>query len=387
MASSALQEAANALVDRHEPLRTSFVLDEEGVFRQQVRAAGTLPVVPVDLSACADPEATALALIREIATRPVDLALDPLASVTVLLLGEQEHLLVFTLHLLIADAASLGVFFRELALLYDAEIDARSVELPELDVQHADWIVWRRERLTADRELEMLSWWEAAVRGACWGLPRPNRPRRSGSGRQVRGAPLPREVVDAVGGLAIRARTTPFAVLAAACGVLLGHHAAHDRVMLSIPIADRDDSRIDNALGFFVDLVPLCVDLSGEPTPAELASRVGRSVFEAYEHRALTADLIPGATASSDDLVPVNFAHRLIDRLGVLDLSGCTVIDVPQAIEHVKVDLTIAVDETNDGLVVVIEFDDGLFDVVEVEGIVAGYEATLRELVINGAAN
>ncbi|GEN13188.1 hypothetical protein MFU01_82250 [Myxococcus fulvus] len=371
----ALREALDALVARHEPLRTVFPLGTQ----QHVSAEGHAQVRFLEVAT----EAEALRHAHEEALHPFDLEHGPLLRLTVIRLAPRTHVLVLAAHLLAADGTSLQVFTEELAIAYRAALLGEPTVLPELPVQYVDWAAWQREQLTAERRESLSRWWREQLSGVPLFLdlvpPRP----ALGKGRRLHRV-LPAAVADRVRALASTERQTVFTVLASACGVVLGHRAGREQVLLGLAVANRDLSEVERVLGFFVDTVVLQVDLRGDPDFRALLTRVSAATAAAYAHKdlpfeQLVADLAPPRDPTRSPVVQVNFAHHPAGTAGALSLHGCEVTELLLDLPSAKFELTIRVEERADGAFTVwAEFDESLFDPVFIEGLLVAYEDVLR---------
>ncbi|WP_224371708.1 condensation domain-containing protein [Hyalangium versicolor] len=371
----ALREALDVLVARHEPLRTVFPLGAHQHVSPDGR--GRLHIVDV-----AD-EAEALRHAEAEVARPFDVEHGPLLRLTVARLDPETHFLVFASHLLVADGWSLQIFSEELAIAYRAALLGESTGLPELPVQYADWAAWQREQLTPSRREELSRWWREQLSGIPLVLdlvpPRP----ALGQGRRVHRV-LPADVTQAVRTFASAERQTVFTVLAAACGVILGHRAGRQQVLLGLAVANRDLPEVERVLGFFVNTVVLQVDLRGDPDFRELLRRVSETTTSAYAHKdlpfeQLVADLAPPRDPTRSPVVQVNFAYHPVGTAGALALHGCTVTEPLLDLPTAKFELTLRVEDHADGPTRVwAEFDESLFDAGFVVALLAAYEEVLR---------
>ncbi|RKG97821.1 condensation domain-containing protein [Corallococcus carmarthensis] len=371
----ALREALDALVARHEPLRTVFPLGAH----QHVSPDGQAHVHVVDVAT----ESEALGHARVEAARPFDLEHGPLLRLTVLRLEPRTHFLVFAVHLLAADGGSLQVFSEDLALAYRAAVLREPTGLSELPVQYVDWAAWQREQLTASRREALSRWWRERLSGAAFFLdlvtPRP----ALGRGRRAHRV-LPAAITRSVHALASAERQTVFTVLAAACGLVLGHPAGRERVLLGLAVANRDLPEVERVLGFFVNTVVLEVDLRGDPDFRELLTRVATSTAAAYAHKdlpfeQLVEDLSPPRDATRSPVVQVNFAYHPPHTAGALVLHGCEVTELLLDLPTAKFELTLRVEERSDGLCTLwAEFDESLFDLAFIERLLSAYEELLR---------
>ncbi|MFF5860017.1 condensation domain-containing protein [Streptomyces sp. NPDC012751] len=392
----ALQEAVDALVARHEALRTVFPDTVHGPV-QHVRRAGRITVrilEPAGEPGEAGARRCAAAFLR----RPFDIAAGPLLRIAVVPLAPGDRMLVLSLHLLAADGWSQHVLLEELGVLYRAALSGASGRAPLAPppVQYADWAAWQRERLTSARRAGLLDWWRAELAGAPLLLelaaepgdgadPGPASPPAGGRIRHVLGTDLSAAVRD----LARTRRQSVFTVLVSACAVALGHRAGQQRLLLGLAVANREQPEIQRVLGFFVDTVALHLDLTGDPAFDHLLTRVAGTVAAAHSHRDLPFDelvaaLAPPRSPLRSPVVQVNFAHHPAGSLGRLDLHGCAVREVPADSGPGKFELTVRVEESpDDGLVVWGEYGGDALREEDVREVLAAYQEVLRAVTAN----
>src|SRR4051812_21478514 len=157
---AAMEQALNALVARHESLRTTFFEASDDVYQQVADER------PVELEVvAASGEDAAREVAAERLARPWDLAAGPLMRCTLARLGDSEHLLILALHHSIADGWSMGVLKRDLAELYRAAVDGRAPALAELEIQYGDYASWQRETLQGDRLAREIAHWRGVLDG------------------------------------------------------------------------------------------------------------------------------------------------------------------------------------------------------------------------------
>ncbi|MFP2934781.1 condensation domain-containing protein, partial [Pyxidicoccus sp. 3LG] len=213
----ALEAAFDALVRRHEALRTTFaVRDDEPVQLIHPAADFSLPVVDLGALPANEREARARRLVNEESSRPFNLASGPLLRASLLRLGDSEHVLLVTLHHIVSDGWSMDVLVRELAALYVARATGTQAQLPTLPVQYADFSAWQRSWLRGDVLQRQLGFWKQQLSGAPPVLELPtDRPRPAVQSH--RGALLPvhlsAELTDSLAALAQREGATPFMAL------------------------------------------------------------------------------------------------------------------------------------------------------------------------------
>jgi acyl carrier protein len=276
------------LCDRHEPLRTSLHLDEDGELTQVVHGRVEPPVPVVDLSG--EPEDARPARLDELtveldrAALPLDRA--PLWRAALVRWDRQHWRLVFVAHHAVVDAASLVNLRAELDVLCEAELAGRPARLPELRIQYADYAVWQRGWLSGARLDRLLAFWQRTLAGlpAVHGVPtdRPRPVERSFAGDNV---VVPLGAEPAAAELARRTGTTPFMVLFAAYAGLLHRLSGQQDVVIGLPVAGRDQPDLQPLVGMFVNVIVIRVDTSGDPTFGGLLGRVRRTLLDAWDHQ------------------------------------------------------------------------------------------------------
>jgi amino acid adenylation domain-containing protein/non-ribosomal peptide synthase protein (TIGR01720 family) len=294
-----LARALTALAHRHESLRTVFPA-QDGVPVQRVLPPG--PVVPevVDLRGLPAEarEAQAARLAREEAARPFDLAHGPLLRVRLLRTGAAEDVVLFTMHHIVSDAWSQEILVRDLSELYTAAAEGRDPVLPPLPVQYADFAAWQREWLQGPALDEHLAYWRDRLAGAPPLLDLPaDHPRTAAPGEAAdhRSFALSADVSARLHARAREAGATPFMLLLAAFQAVLARWSGETDVVVGVPVAGRTRLQVENLAGFFVNLLALRTDLSGDPPFRELLARVRETVLGAHAHQDLPFDTLVDA--------------------------------------------------------------------------------------------
>jgi Condensation domain len=316
-----LRRALEAVVDRHDALRTTFV-EREGTPLQVVAAKSQTELPLVDLAglppAAREPVARELAVA--VAEQPFSLTCGPLLRALLLRLGQGEHVLALVSHHIVSDAWSLVILVRDLTLIYLAFAAGRSVLLPALPLQYRDFAAWQRRFLSGATLDAERAYWRRKLLGVSSFVSLPtDRPRPAVQG--FRGArerfALDAVVVTSLEELARRTESTLFMVFLAAYAALVRYHAAQDDIVISAPISYRNLRGCENLIGFFVNTLLLRVDLSGNPAFLELIARVRTLVLEAYDHQHLPLDLAiqeaaPERSRSYSPLLQLslNFVHH-----------------------------------------------------------------------------
>ncbi|HLW46217.1 MAG TPA: condensation domain-containing protein, partial [bacterium] len=313
---TALSGALNAIVDRHEALRTTFVIQGEEPL--QVVADHRVVELPVvDVSACRlEDRAGELArVLRAEARRPFDLSRDMMLRALLVRLAADDHVLLVTLHHIASDGWSLEVLTRELSELYSAHVEGRPATLSPLPIQYGDYATWQRHWLQGPELRTQLAYWTEHLAGMPPTLQLPtDRPRPAILNHEGAQATmvLPRDLADALKALSRRERVTLFMTLLTAFQTLVQRYAGIEDVVVGTAVAGRRRVETEALIGFFVNTLPLRTDLSGDPTFHEALARVRDVVLGAFDHQDLPFDklveeLRPERSLSWMPLVQVMF--------------------------------------------------------------------------------
>jgi hypothetical protein len=293
-----LARSLNALVRRHESLRTAFPAHGE---TQVVQRIAALELPTTDLAEL-DPDehdAAVRRLALAEARRPFDLARAPLLRTRLIRLGDDEHVLLFAVHNIVCDGWSLGILFRELAAAYGTR-SGDAIPGPAPSIQYADYTEWRRRRRDDDATARSIAYWRTRLAG----VPRaPRRPDGLALAADLYGARridcLDSSLADAATTLSRHAHVTPFAVFLTAFLVLLRLRSGREDLVVGTPFAGRESPETRSVVGLFVDMLVIRGDLAGRPSFVELVRRMHATVTEAIDHRdvpfaRLVEELDPG---------------------------------------------------------------------------------------------
>ncbi|MEE2041782.1 condensation domain-containing protein, partial [Nocardiopsis sp. CT-R113] len=289
---TALREALNDVVGRHEALRTVFT-EHDGEPSQTVLDP-TADLVGLGVTDCATDEVEAL--VGEHAGHLFDLGTDVPLHAHLLRTAPDQHVLVLVVHHIAGDGQSMGPLSRDLGQAYQARLQGQAPGWDPLPVQYVDYTLWQRELLDqpqgqgedagtlAEQELH---YWRTRLQDLPEELVLPtDRPRpqvssyRGGRVSLTVGA----QVFERLRDVARSVGATPFMAVQAAVAVLLSRLGAGDDIPLGTVVAGRDDQALDDLVGFFVNTLVLRTDLSGNPTFTELLARVRQQDLEDFDH-------------------------------------------------------------------------------------------------------
>ena len=315
-----LQKGFEQIAENHDILRTSFPT-QNGVPVQVIVEQVNLEWTQHDLSKGhpQNPEAAAEQLAIEAAQQPFDLSHGPLTRITLIQLGEEDHLLVVTMHHIITDKWSMQVLREMLAEVYPSGSSAEQ-SLTRPTIQYADFAHWQKQQTSNAKHL---AYWEQKLAGDLpfLKLPmdreRPVRPTFRGKHQsQTFSKPLSERLIA----LSKQANTTPFVLFLAAFKVLLYRYTRQEDILIGTPITDRDQVALEKLIGFFNNTVVLRSDLSGNPTFMDLVEQVRKTALEAFEHKniqfeSLVRRLQPERYTSTNPLFQVMFLYHKVPEV------------------------------------------------------------------------
>ncbi|HEV3050682.1 MAG TPA: amino acid adenylation domain-containing protein, partial [Longimicrobium sp.] len=284
----ALMRALQRIVARHEALRTSFP-QTDGVPTQRISAAeeSIFHLVEHDLEGRAEASGELVRLVEEEAEARFDLARGPLVRGRLIRLAGDDHVLLITMHHIVSDGWSMGIFSQELSALYGAFRAGSPDPLPPLPVQYADYAAWQRQWVKGEVLQRQADYWRETLSGApeLLELPtdhaRPVRQDFAGAWLEVE---LDEALTAALKTLGQRHGATLHMTLLAGWAAVLARLSGQQEVVIGTPSANRGRSEIEGLIGFFVNTLPVRVDLSGAPTVAEVLGRVKARALEAQQN-------------------------------------------------------------------------------------------------------
>ncbi|HEX3531337.1 MAG TPA: amino acid adenylation domain-containing protein, partial [Thermoanaerobaculia bacterium] len=390
-----LRRAIGRIVERHESLRTHFA-EAEGEAVQVIAASVTIDVVEQDLrglDAAAQQAALEGALRREW-QEGFDLLRGPVLRVRLLQLAEDEHVLVRTVHHIVSDGWSQGVFSRELCALYEAYLGGGEDPLPALAVQYADFALWQRGWLEGEVLAAGLRYWTAQLADIPERLELPtDRPRGAAqtfaAERHV--VVLPAELVTGLAAVTRTGQATLYMTLLAGFAALLERYTGQADLVVGSPIANRQRSEVEPLVGFFVNTMVLRGDLSGDPSAVQLLARVRQDALGAYAHQdlpfeRLVEELRPQRDTGRTPLFQVIFTFQSSPQ-GPLDLMPGLRLMLREVDQQVSLfDLTWNLSEFESGLDGTLEYSTDVFASATAERMARHFHNLLRGMASQSPA-
>ncbi|HEX7028153.1 MAG TPA: amino acid adenylation domain-containing protein, partial [Gammaproteobacteria bacterium] len=379
----ALRYALNTMIERHENLRTRFVMQEgEAV---QVIAPQMHLELPV-LEVSEDEVSTQVGRYLE---HVFDLSQGPLFIAGLLRTNADRHVLLLNMHHIISDRWSEGVMVREVAALYRAYLENDADPLPALPVQYADFAYWQRQWLQGEVLEKQAAYWREALQGAPALLELPtDRPRPAA--QTYNGAydffTLEAERLTALKALSREEDVTLFMVLLAAFKVLLARYARQDDIAVGTTIANRTRPELENLIGFFANTLVLRSRVSLGTPFRELLRTVKATCVGAYDHQDIPFEYLLDVLQtprrlSHSPLFQVMFNLHNAPQ-SEIDLPGLKIASPGASGKHTtaKFDLTLEWFEAGDRLRGRLEYNTDLFDRETVQRLIGHYRNVLEAI-------
>lgn len=390
----ALQSALDALVARHEVLRTTFP-EVDGEPQQLIHAPAPVLVTQLDMSGvpAAARDDTVVRRVQALVQRPFDLAADAQLRVTLIALATDDHVLVLESHHVASDEWSRNIVLRELAALYEGFCTGAPAKLPPLPIQYGDYAAWQRETLRGAHLERLLDYWRGKLAGAPTLLDLPtDRPRAAALSFQGANDELllPLDLLKQLRKLSSERGVTLFMTLLAAFEVLLARYSGQDDIVVGSPVAGRLQPETQGLVGYFSNTLVLRTLLDGNPTFVELLARVRDTCLGAYEHQEVPFEkLMLDLQRERADRTPLGiqvlFTLQDPDRES-LRFHGVTVGRVGVTSAATKSELLLVALEQADALRVLIEYSTDLFSAPTIARMLVHFRTLLESIVREPAA-
>jgi FkbH-like protein len=384
-----LEWALARIIERHEILRTTFpVIDDTPV--QAIHPSLSIPLSILDLQPLSPTQQE-----REIqqywcdnSVRRFDLARGPLCRLTLIRASAESHILGVTLHHIISDGWSIGIFLQELSRLYRSFLDHQPFPLPELEIQYADFSQWQREGFAAALSCEPLDYWTKQLAGSPPSInlptdyPDSSARNRPGKHHELEISP---SLVRELNRLSISRKTTLFAVLLTALKILLFRWTGQEDLTVGTVVANRDRPETEGLIGCFINFLALRSRLSSEETGGQYLRRESEELLTAYSYQDYPFEKVVEA------LNPPRQGYRtplynvaLLLQNFPLDLFFDASLQVrPLRIDNpvALLDLRLVAIETSEGLLIDCEYDSQLFSAETIEFLMTSYRGILETLI------
>jgi amino acid adenylation domain-containing protein len=385
----ALAASLNEIIKRHEILRTSFTISD-GQPIQIISDYVNLQLPLIDLQNLPQKQRKEelYRLAHEEAQTGFELTQTPLLRAKLLQLETESFVILLTLHHIISDGWSTDILIKEVATIYSDLCAGRMSSLSQLPIQYADFAMWQRQWLEGEELKNQLAYWQQKLSGEIPILQLPtDRPRpaiQTYTGKTLSFV-LPKSLSAGLKNLSKQEGVTLFMTLLAAFKTLLYRYTNQTDILVGSPIANRNRAEIENLIGFFVNTLVLRSNLSGNPTFRDLLQQVREVSLGAYAHQDLPFEKLveviqPERNLSHNPLFQVMFVLQNAP-MRQLELPGLKVEPLENNGTSAKFDLTLIIEDVEQGLIANFEYNTDLFDEETISQLAANFEVLLTGIV------
>lgn len=381
---TALEQSLHEIGQRHEVLRTTFTI-AAGQPIQVIAPVSKLTLTKIDLRSLPEHErqTEARRLANAAAQKPFNLEQGPLLRVQLMHLDTDDYLMVFVMHHIVSDGWSKDIMVQELAMLYDAFSTGKPSPLTDLDIQYADFAIWQQQWLQGEVWEAQLAYWQQQLANIpVLKLPtersRPATPTHRGNKQPLQ---LPKTLMEKLEALSRQQGVTLFMTLVAAFKATLHYFTGQDDIVIGTDVANRNRKEIEGIIGFFVNQLVLRTQLDGNPTFQELLSRVrevtlGAYACEDFPFNKLVEVLKPERELNSAPLFQVKIVLTVPTQ--PLEFSGLSVIPFEFDSNTTKLDLSLILSKTDQGITGTVEYSTDLFSKGNITRILEQFTNTLH---------
>jgi amino acid adenylation domain-containing protein len=387
-----LEKAINTLVERHEALRTIFSVTEgEAVQVVIPKLTFDLDALSVDLNSL--PEQNKEEMVNKLAmleaNKPFNLSTGPLIRVQLLVLSPEKYVLLITLHHIISDGWSMGIFFRELTVLYDAYAEEVSPLLPALPLQYADFALWQRQWIQGEVLDKQLNYWKGQLAGIPDLLELPThqqRPKELTYKGAMYHASFSKEIKAKLNQIAQDNHASLFMTLMAAFQVLLYRSSGQKDIVVGSPIANRHYKETEELIGFFVNTLALRTKFVGNESFVEVLNNVKRTTLEAYQHQdtsfeQLVDQLNVNRDLNRNPIFQVMFNFLTAPTKTVLLPNKIKISPISPSLPTAKFDLTLNAYDHEEGIDWGFEYMSEIFELREIERMAQHFTLIIEKLI------
>ncbi|HLP89572.1 MAG TPA: amino acid adenylation domain-containing protein [Nostocaceae cyanobacterium] len=384
----ALESAFQQIIQRHEILRTTFAVEDgepvQLVYEQREFRIERKVINP----SLAANRQEVIQQITQDSQHQFNLVQEPLMRVILYQITETEQILLVNQHHIISDGWSLGILVKELTHLYTALVQNREIDLPELPIQYGDYAIWQEEWLKSTTIQPALNYWQQTLAAPLpildLPLDKPRPPQQSFHGSVIRET-LPKSLTAGITELAKSTGVTFFMVTLAVYQVLLYRYSGQTDIIVGSPVANRQNSEINDLIGYFVNTVVLRGNLSGKTSFREFLQRIAQTCIDAYARQEIPLELLVEKLGIKRDpsrppIFQTLFAVQNAP-VGEIQLPQLTVKPIYIDNGGAKFDLSLMLEPTEDGWIVALEYNTDLFTSDTAQRLLTHYQQLLQAVV------
>lgn len=383
------EKSIQEVVKRHDVLRTIFRYGEDGV-EQVVYTRMEIPIRCVDLRTVAeeDRELQVSIMVEQQAVTRFELTRGPLARILLIQIADTEYICLLTMHHIVSDGWSMGVLVNEIASLYGAFIEGHGSPLHPLPIQYTAFARRQQEEMASGQLDTSVYYWKQKLEKSSIVPLLPTRTPASAEPSHeadVFHSELSPHLSQSIITVSSQLQASPYMTLLTAFSIVFGRYANSDDIILGSLIANRQRAELEPLIGFFVNTLPLRLDLSGSPTVRELITRVRDVTLDAYGHQEIPYDKIVEISRPerSNEAMPLVQIMVIMQNAPIAELSleGLTVTSYPIGTRTVRFDVEVYLWEVDGSIQCDVVYKKALFERTTIERLWRHFQVVLTEVV------
>ncbi|MEJ7738034.1 MAG: amino acid adenylation domain-containing protein, partial [Chitinophagaceae bacterium] len=382
----ALEGALQTIVNRHEVLRT-MIGEYEGRAFQNIKDLNRWQISIVDGSVYKEDPEGLQKNIRQIISKPFDLSKDYMLRADLIVVQEQDHVLVVTMHHIASDGWSISILVKEVKELYEAYKEDRPAQLRPLKIQYADYAIWQRKFLQGEVLERKLDYWKTKLEGVA-----PLQLQTDYSRdviQSTRGAiatfNINKELTQLLRKLSQQENATLFMTLLAAFKVLLYRYTGQQDICVGTSIANRPGQEMEELLGFFVNMLALRSEVHSDDFFTAVLQQVKQTTLEAYEHQDIPFEKVVAVIKERDlgrsPLFQVLFVLLNTPEVPELRLGELSLFKEDYEHTTAQFDITFLLTETPVGLRATVEYCTDLYHEQTITRMMGHFQELLSAIV------
>ncbi|KAF0250100.1 MAG: amino acid adenylation enzyme/thioester reductase family protein [bacterium] len=364
----ALEKSINQIIERHSAFRIRFTIVKGRAF-QQVIPKLTLPLPVIDLTSLSDNEKqlNIEQLVKE-EQKPINLTKDSLIRVKLVQIEKELHLFLLNIHHIIFDGWSTTIFFKELALFYEAYASEKEPSLMKKPVQYINFVDWQNRLLQSDLVKSQLSYWKEKLAGDLTIAQLPAKklkPKLMSKKGAINSLILSKELTKDLIELCQKESVTMFMILVTAFKCLIYNYTKQNDLLLITYIANRSRLEFEDTIGLFVNGLPLRTYFSISTTFLELLHKVKETVLGAYSNsdipgQKLIETFAPNNIDTIHKILGFNYHSLHKESFSLLNIN--TEPLPSKTVELPMLDIILHAIETDEGLELLFKYNLDVFD-------------------------
>ncbi len=371
-----LRKTIRYLSESQEALRTVYFMRDGNVY-QKVTDPCPEAFKFTELSEIRNSsnENTVAEYIEKEIRQPFDFENGPLFRCTLLKISDTEFMFIFVIHHIISDGWSVGIFINKLMEAYQMYCSGKTPILNEVQWQYSEYSVWQRKMLTDGVMSKQLEYWKKKLDGfneLNFPLDFERPAVQSFSGQKITHL-YPKELMDKVTAVAKKAGTTTFMVYLSALNVLLSRYTGQEDIIIGSPVTKRPIKEVENTIGCFLNTLVFRNGLEDNPSFSELIERIRQTSVEAYNNQDIPFEVLVDKLGVKRDLSknPLFQIMFLFQNEPHPDknIAGLKIERLESENKAAMLDLSISMEETDNGLSVLFEYNTNLFRLDTIERI------------------